>query len=118
MASFAKRLGRLALMVPQHDQCLVITFISNLILRHPTIRVMIDRPTTTTDSSSKDIYLSTENDPSKTNALESSLWEIEVNQWRRFLLFSDRFFIVIDSSSPSRCGYMCIGIDLLTKDGK
>ncbi|CAF1686236.1 unnamed protein product, partial [Adineta ricciae] len=32
VASFAKRLARLALLIPQHDQCLIITFIYNLIV--------------------------------------------------------------------------------------
>lgn len=73
-------------MVPQADQCLVITFIYNLLIRHPTIRVMIDRPTTTSSSSSidHDSFRSDEVDPSKSNALESSLWEIEVRTMRSF----------------------------------
>jgi U3 small nucleolar RNA-associated protein 19 len=77
VASFAKRLARLALLIPQHDQCLILTFINNLILRHPTIRILIDRPEV--QSSMKDSYSSEELDPNKTNAIESSLWEIEVN---------------------------------------
>jgi len=77
VASFAKRLARLALLIPQHDQCLIITFIHNLIIRHPTIRIMIDRPQSQSISSVKDIYSSEESDPNKTNAIESSLWEIE-----------------------------------------
>lgn len=36
---------------------------------------MIDR------QSSKDIYSSEEVDPNKTNAIESSLWEIEVKEF-------------------------------------
>jgi len=74
VASFAKRLARLALLVPQHDQCLIITFISNLIVLHPTIRVMIDRTSTSIQNES---FLPNEIDPNKTNALDSSLWEIE-----------------------------------------
>jgi len=77
IASFAKRLARLSLMIPQHDQCLIITFISNLIVRHPTIRVMIDKQQTQSTSPIKDIYSSEESDPNKTNAIDSSLWEIE-----------------------------------------
>ena len=86
VASFAKRLARLALWIPQHDQCLIITFIHNLIIRHPTMQVMIDRPQTGSTSSHDDTYLPDELDPNKTNAIESSLWEIEVSQRA-----SDRF---------------------------
>ncbi|UJR37797.1 hypothetical protein I4U23_030488 [Adineta vaga] len=77
VASFAKRLARLALLIPQHDQCLIITFIYNLIVRHPTIRIMIDRQETQSTSSFNDTYSCEERDPNKTNAIDSSLWEIE-----------------------------------------
>ena len=76
VASFAKRLARLALLIPQHDQCLVLTFIYNLVIRHPAIRVMIDRQ----DAQMTDSYSSEELDPNKTNAIETSLWEIEVRK--------------------------------------
>jgi len=76
IASFVKRLARLALLTPQYDQCLIITFIHNLIARHPTVRIMIDRQQSS-ESISENTYLDKEPDPSKTNALESSLWEIE-----------------------------------------
>ncbi len=82
VASFAKRLARLALLIPQHDQCLILTFIYNLIIRHPTIRILIDR--TDAQSSTKDVYSSEELDPNKTNAIESSLWEIEVREFYQF----------------------------------
>jgi U3 small nucleolar RNA-associated protein 19 len=75
-------LARLALLIPQHDQCLILTFISNLIVRHPTIRMMIDRQEG--QSFVKDIYSSDELDPNKTNAIESSLWEIEVKSFEKF----------------------------------
>ena len=87
VASFAKRLARLALWIPQHDQCLIITFFHNLIIRHPTMQGMVDRPQTGSPSSSlEDTYLPDERDPNKSNAIESSLWEIEVGQ-----LANDRF---------------------------
>ncbi len=75
-------MARLALLIPQHDQCLILTFISNLIVRHPTIRMMIDRQEG--QSFVKDIYSSDELDPNKTNAIESSLWEIEVKSFEKF----------------------------------
>lgn len=78
VASFVKRLARLGLLIPQHDQCLILTFIYNLILRHPTVRVLIDRQDE--QSSMNDKYSSEERDPNKTNAIDSSLWEVEVNE--------------------------------------
>jgi U3 small nucleolar RNA-associated protein 19 len=66
IASFAKRLARLALLIPQHDQCLILTFIYNLIIRRPTIRIMIDR-----SQPIKYIYSSEELDSNNTNAIDS-----------------------------------------------
>jgi U3 small nucleolar RNA-associated protein 19 len=80
VASFAKRLARLALLIPQHDQRLIITFIYNLVIRHPTIRIMIDRSQTSPTPPFKDSYSAEEVDPNKTNAIDSSLWEIEVSE--------------------------------------
>ncbi|CAF3713982.1 unnamed protein product [Adineta steineri] len=77
VASFARRLARLALLIPQYDQCLIITFIYNLCIRHPQIRIMIDRQPSQSTDPIKDNYLSEEIDPNKTNAIDSSLWEIE-----------------------------------------
>lgn len=84
VASFVKRLARLALLIPQHDQCLILTFIYNSILRHPTVRILIDRHDDQS-SSIKDPYSSDELDPNKTNAIESSLWEIEVRKEKHFI---------------------------------
>lgn len=94
IASFAKRLARLSLLVPQHDQCLVITFIYNLIIRHPTIRVMIDRKQSSSISIKADVYLAEELDPNKTNAIESSLWEIEVQKPTEHLYYNFNFFFL------------------------
>lgn len=41
---------------------------------------MIHRGQSQSTDSTKDLYLSEERDPTKTNAIDSSLWEIEVNQ--------------------------------------
>jgi hypothetical protein len=110
IASFAKRLARLALLIPQHDQCLILTFIYNLIIRHPTIRIMIDRP-----QSIKDIYSSEELDPNKSNAIDSSLWEIEVQS---FDLFVKSIYDHLDShsTSSSRCSNMCSCTYVTTKN--
>jgi len=74
VAGFIKRLARLSLFTPQNDLCLIITFIHNLMIRHPVTQIMIN------NNNSKEIlsdsYLIDEIDPSKSNALESSLWEI------------------------------------------
>ena len=115
VASFAKRLARLALLVPQNDQRLIITFISNLVVRHPTIRVMIDRQET---RPSDELYSAEELDPNKSNAIESSLWEIEVNHieasWVNTKLSIP--FSVSDPTPSPRCRNVCLGIDITAKN--
>ncbi|CAF1367207.1 unnamed protein product, partial [Didymodactylos carnosus] len=92
IGGFLKRLSRLCLYAPQTDLCLLITFIQNLLIRHPVTQIMIHKQTT---SETTDGYLVDELDPSKSNALESSLWEIEsltthiypdVSQLARFII--------------------------------
>jgi hypothetical protein len=68
---------------------------------------MIDRQTIQSISSIKDSYLSEEIDPNKTNAIESSLWEIEVEEFEIILLFLLYNSLDFDSSSSSRCSNMC-----------
>ncbi|KAG8230153.1 hypothetical protein J437_LFUL010404 [Ladona fulva] len=75
VASFAKRLSRLALIAPPHDIILILAFVGNLILRHPGLKKMVDHPGGGTVES--DPFLEEEEDPMKTHALDSSLWEIK-----------------------------------------
>lgn len=44
MAAFAKRLARLALIAPPDVLLTLIPFIGNLLVRHPSLIVLIDRP--------------------------------------------------------------------------
>ncbi len=56
--------------------------VTNLTKRHPNCRVLLHRTTEPTEDGSHmthdpfDLY---ENDPAKSNALESSLWELKVD---------------------------------------
>ncbi len=68
---------------------------------------MIDRQTNQLISSIKDSYLSEEIDPNKTNAIESSLWEIEVEEFLNNLIIFIYNSLDFDSSSSSRCSNMC-----------
>ncbi|XP_013379671.1 nucleolar complex protein 4 homolog [Lingula anatina] len=47
VAAFAKRLSRLALTVPPCGLLIILPFIYNLLIRHPSCRVLIHRPDTT-----------------------------------------------------------------------
>lgn len=85
VASFIKRLARLALHGPPASVVMIVPWIYNLLQRHPTCTFMIHRISTPTanedinDSSalSADPYDMLEPDPMRTGALESSLWEIQ-----------------------------------------
>uniref|UniRef100_A0A3B3ZLF6 CCAAT-binding factor domain-containing protein n=1 Tax=Periophthalmus magnuspinnatus TaxID=409849 RepID=A0A3B3ZLF6_9GOBI len=76
IAAFAKRLARLALTAPPTALLIVLPFIYNLIRRHPSCRVLIHKPS----SQDEDQYDMDEEDPAKSCALESSLWEIKTLQ--------------------------------------
>lgn len=78
VAAFAKRLARLALVAPYEDVIIICMFIGNLILRHPGLKCLINHPTG--GSASSDPYIMEERDPMKSNAMSSSLWEIQTLQ--------------------------------------
>lgn len=74
VASFIKRLARLALTASASGVVVVIPFIYNLLKRHPTCMVMVHNPD---QKDYRDLYDETEPDPLKTNAIGSSLWELD-----------------------------------------
>lgn len=78
VASFAKRLARMALAAPPYALLYVIPFIGNLLIRHRSLITMIN------DSSDRDVsidpYDAEQTDPSKSQAAESSLWELKTLQ--------------------------------------
>lgn len=82
VAAFAKRLARLALVAPQEDITAIITFIGNLMVRHPGLkRLMGDGATEISKSTpSNDPYIMEERDPVRSNAMFSCLWEIRTLQ--------------------------------------
>ncbi|XP_018413855.1 PREDICTED: nucleolar complex protein 4 homolog isoform X2 [Nanorana parkeri] len=79
VAAFAKRLSRLSLTAPPQVLLMIIPFICNLIRRHPACRPLIHRPMASGDLIS-DPFIMEEQDPAKSQALESSLWELEALQ--------------------------------------
>ncbi|XP_072311383.1 nucleolar complex protein 4 homolog [Eucyclogobius newberryi] len=79
VAAFAKRLARLALTAPPTALLIVLPFIYNLIRRHPSCRILIHKPSSQ-DELTEDRYNMDEEDPAKSCALESSLWEIKTLQ--------------------------------------
>uniref|UniRef100_A0A7N0TH16 CCAAT-binding factor domain-containing protein n=1 Tax=Kalanchoe fedtschenkoi TaxID=63787 RepID=A0A7N0TH16_KALFE len=101
-ASFAKKLSRLALSAPPSGALIIIALIHNLLRRHPSINCLVHRvdgdgtkedasdveklsenaqDPSTNDKSDKrpgvDHFDNETLDPSKTNAMRSSLWEID-----------------------------------------
>ncbi|PGH12715.1 hypothetical protein AJ79_04075 [Helicocarpus griseus UAMH5409] len=89
VASFLKRLSRLALNAPPAAIVVIVPWIYNLLKSHPTCTFMLHRtirPDSTPSPSDieahgmTDPFNPSESDPTRTGALESSLWEIETLQ--------------------------------------
>lgn len=85
VASFIKRLSRLALMAPPAAIVAIVPYIYNILKAHPTCTYMIHRNpyppyTKTTDNLGVDPFNMSEKDPQKTHAIDSSLWELETLQ--------------------------------------
>ena len=80
VASFVKRFGRLALHAPPAGIMVCVGFIHNLLRRHKSCVVLVHREPPEGEPAKlveRDPFDAEENDPAKTNALASSLWEIE-----------------------------------------
>ena len=85
IASFIKRLSRLCLFAPPAAIVAIIPFIYNLLKQHPTTTFMIHRNpyppyTKFKHNLGNDPYDPNEKDPQVTNAIDSSLWELETCQ--------------------------------------
>lgn len=86
VASFIKRLSRLTLYAPPAGIIMVIPWIYNLLKKHPTCTFMIHRETYVEsrkkleEEGMDDPFDEKESDPMQTNAIESSLWEIQMLQ--------------------------------------
>ncbi|XP_058450790.1 nucleolar complex protein 4 homolog A [Malaya genurostris] len=78
VAAFVKRLARLALIAPPQDIVIILRFIGNLIMRHPALKRLIFHPSG--GEVSQDPFIMEERDPVKSNALDSSLWEVAALQ--------------------------------------
>ncbi|CAH1104389.1 unnamed protein product [Psylliodes chrysocephalus] len=78
VAAFAKRMARLALIAPSEDIIIICNFIGNLILRHPGLKCLLNN--SDRDTANTDPYIMEERDPVKSNAINSSLWEIKTLQ--------------------------------------
>lgn len=87
VASFIKRFSRLALKAPPAGVMVCIGFIHNLLRRHKSCAVLVHRESRDGEPLKlikSDPFDADENDPSKTNALKSSLWEMETMRTHYF----------------------------------
>lgn len=75
VASFIKRLCRLSITGPAPGVVIIIPFIYNLLKRHPSCMIMIQNSEVPEDY--QDPFDVEEINPLKTNAINSSLWELE-----------------------------------------
>ncbi|KAK9368414.1 CBF/Mak21 family-domain-containing protein [Lipomyces kononenkoae] len=80
VASFIKRLSRLAISGPPSAIVIVIPFIYNLLKRHNSCNVLLQRTDQISKESSDDPFIANESDPMKSKALDSSLWELATLQ--------------------------------------
>lgn len=85
IASFIKRLSRLALFAPPAAIIAIVPFIYNLLQSHPTCTFLLHRNpyppyTKSKENLGEDPYDVDEQDPQATNAVDSSLWELHTLQ--------------------------------------
>ncbi|KAJ5971342.1 CCAAT-binding factor [Penicillium vulpinum] len=87
VASFIKRLARLALNAPPSAIVVIVPFMYNFFKSHPTTTFMMHRSIQDKDLLAQvekegmdDPFDPNETDPNMTNAIESSIWEIETLQ--------------------------------------
>ncbi|KAL5523346.1 NOC4 [Sanghuangporus sanghuang] len=79
LASFIKRLARLSLSAPPAGIIIVIPFVYNILKRHPALMCMIHRVDDSIGSDG-DPFDEKEPNPTLTNALNSSLWELAAHR--------------------------------------
>ncbi|KAF9276693.1 hypothetical protein BGZ68_009842 [Mortierella alpina] len=77
VAAFIKRMARLGLSSPPASIVIIIPLIYNLLKRHPTCMQLIHGKA---DGEQNDMYDHAQEDPMTSNALQSSLWELETLQ--------------------------------------
>lgn len=78
VAAFVKRLARLSLIAPSEDIIIICMFIGNLIIRHPGLKYLLHK--ISDQGINSDPYCMEEQNPYKSNATNSSLWEIQTLQ--------------------------------------
>lgn len=78
IAAFAKRLARLSLAAPPQDIAVIIYFVENLLMRHPEVKRLLMAESVAPNGADTyhDPYAMMECDPNRSQALQSSLWEI------------------------------------------
>lgn len=77
VGAFVKRVARLALGAPPQDVIISLQFISNLLIRHKGLKRFLNDPAMPQATHQSDPYDMQELDPTKSRALDSSLWEVE-----------------------------------------
>ncbi|KAH3683083.1 hypothetical protein WICPIJ_005956 [Wickerhamomyces pijperi] len=77
VASFIKKMARLSITASPSAIVAIIPFIYNQLKRHPTVMCVIQNDT---KEEYKDPFNNAEKDPLQTNAIDSSLWELETLQ--------------------------------------
>jgi U3 small nucleolar RNA-associated protein 19 len=89
VAAFLKRMSRLMLAAPPSAILAILPLMHNLIRRHPSVLPLLhhvpsDSETAATDAIN-DPYIFDEADPTKCNAMQSSMWELQALEDHYFL---------------------------------
>ncbi|ODV64160.1 ribosome biosynthesis protein NOC4, partial [Ascoidea rubescens DSM 1968] len=77
LASFIKKMSRLSLNNSSSSVVIIIPFIYNLIKKHPNLMILIHNIKENENPNYKDPFNNNEENVYKTNAIDSSLWELE-----------------------------------------
>ncbi|EPS72261.1 hypothetical protein M569_02494, partial [Genlisea aurea] len=110
-AAFCKKLSRLVLFAPPSGALVITALVHNLLQRHPSIYFLVHQEEINLDSSVKsnsgngirgvDLFRYEEDDPKKSNAMRSSLWEMDTLR-HHYCPAVSRFAISLENDLSSK----------------
>lgn len=107
IAAFLKRLSRLSLTAPPQGCILIVSMVYNILLKHSSCRIMIHKEFNSSNNTQndplkyleQDPYKYLEQDPLQSNALDSSLWELQSLQNHYIPFVASSILTLFGSSS-------------------
>lgn len=117
VAAFIKRLARCALVTTPPGAMIAMAYIHNLIRRHPSCFVLLHRPgASSEEEAGVDPYVADCDDPSKSRATESSLWEVAAlgRHWSPSVAEMARMLLEKDMTDRRKTGEL--NIELFSRE--